>query len=147
MLNEDLITPDHQNEYDWKYIVTDGEYVTGLFSSLDYVLGKMEPIDRFNLLSVVIRPETDCSSIHLDGYDFIGYELLDKDYDISALSNCGGFDETFLPSELNHFGLIADYEKAVDICKRLAANNPDEHHADTNVIAVWRHQTIGKAQG
>ena len=47
---------------------------------------------------------------------------LDKSYDISALTNCGGFDERFLPVDLNEFGLVEDYEKAFEIEKRLLEN-------------------------
>ena len=39
---------------------------------------------------------------------------------------------------------VDDYMKAYDIKKCLLKNNPDEYHADTNVVAVWRHQTIGR---
>jgi len=74
----------------------------------------------------------------------MGYDLLDQDFSISALANCGGFDETFLPADLNEKGLIDDFNKAYNIKKRLFENNPGEHHADTNVIAVWRHKTIGR---
>lgn len=142
-LNEVLIEPDRENEEDWKYIVTDDSYETGFFTSLDYVLQKMQPRERFNLLAVVIEPTRDCQNVKLNDFEFVGYDLLDREYGNSALTNCGGFDETFLPAELNQFGLIEDFEKAYDIKQRLLANNPDEHHADTNVIAIWRHKIIG----
>ena len=61
----------------------------------------------------------------------------------SSLTNCGGFDETFLPSDLNDKALIDDFTKAYNIKKRLLENNPEEHNADTNVIAVWRRKTMG----
>jgi hypothetical protein len=144
MLNEILVEPDYNNADDWKYIHTDGQWQTNFFTSLNYVLEKTRQKNHFNLLTVVINPEQDCRNVNVDGFDFIGYDLLDQDYGISALSNCGGFDETFLPKELNHLGLIDDYNKAFDIQKRLLINNPEEHHADTNVIAVWRHKTIGR---
>lgn len=140
MLNEVLVEPDRKNEDDWNYIVTDNCYETGFFTSLDYVLRKMEPRERFNLLTVVIEPRQDCKSVKLNDFEFVGYDLLDQEYGNSALTNCGGFDETFLPTELNQFGLVKDYEKVYDIKQRLLTNNPDEHHADTNVIAIWRHK-------
>jgi len=31
----------------------------------------------------------------------------------------------------------------MDISDRLYENNPGEDHANTNVIAIWKHQTIG----
>lgn len=144
MLNEVLVEPDRDNSNDWNYIISDEEYETGFFTTLDYVLKNTKQTDRFNLLAVVIEPTQDCKNTKLDEFEFAGYDLLDKDYSISALTNCGGFDETFLPSDLNQYGLIDDYEKAFNIKERLLENNPEEHHADTNVIAVWRHKVIGR---
>jgi hypothetical protein len=143
-LNEILVETDNDNADDWKYIVIVDQYQTGFFTTLDYVLQKTKSKDLFNLLTVVLEPDQDCKNIKLQDFDFIGYELLDHDIGTSALTNCGGFDETFLPNDLNNYGLIDDYEKAYDIKKRLFENNPDEYHADTNVIAVWRHKTIGR---
>lgn len=142
-LNEMLVKPDRSSEEDWKEIVIDEYHETGFFRTLDYVLRKTNKKKGFNLLAIVIEPESDCSLIRLDDYDFLGYDLLDQYYDTSALTNCGGFDETFLPNDLNNVGLIDDYEKAYTIKKNLRENNPMEDHADTNVIAIWRHRVIG----
>lgn len=142
-LNEELVEPDRNNEEDWNYIVQDGYYETSFYRSLDYVLRKIQPKEQFNLLAVAINPTEDCKSVKLDDFEFLGYDLLDQEYFHSALSNCGGFDETFLPSDLNQSGLITEFAKAYDIQRRLLEDNPDEHHADTNVIAIWRHKTIG----
>lgn len=144
MLNEVLVEPDHNSEDDWKHIHTFNIYETGFFTTPDFVLKKMVPADKFNLLAVVIEPVEDCKNLAIDGYEFVGYELLDQEFGNSALSNCGGFEETFSSTDLNDKGLIDDFRKAYDIKKRLLENNPEEHHADTNVIAVWRHKTIGR---
>ncbi|MBC9931046.1 hypothetical protein [Chitinophaga qingshengii] len=137
-LNEVLVEADrHSDEY-WQEIVLEGCYPTGFFRTLDYVLKHTNHPGDFNLLTVVIEPAYDCSFVPLDGYEFLGYDLLDQYYDTSALSNCGGFDETFLPEDLNNVGLIDNYEKAYTIKKKLRENNPGEDHADTNVIAIWR---------
>jgi hypothetical protein len=144
MLNEVLVEPDYDNGSDWDFIHVVDLYQTNFFTTVDYVFKRMKPQDKFNLLSVVVEPDQDCKNILIDGYGFVGYELLDQEFDISALSNCGGFDETFLPSDLNDRGLINDFKKAYEIKKLLLENNPEEHHADTNVIGVWRHKTIGR---
>lgn len=145
MLNECLVEPNRDNEDTWGYmVIAENLYETGFYKTLDYVLQHMEQREQFNLLAVVIEPEQECKNVSLDNFDFVGYDLLDKDYSISALSNCGGFDETFSPADLNNFGLIDEYENAIDIKHRLLENNPEEHHADTNVIAIWRHRTIGR---
>lgn len=143
MLNEILVEPDYDNADDWNFIHTAEEYQTGFFTTLDFVFKRLKARSKFNLLTVVLEPDQDCKKIDVEGYEFIGYDLLDQDFSISALTNCGGFDETFLPTDLNDKGLIEDFTKAYDIKKRLLENNPEEHHADTNVIAVWRHKTIG----
>ncbi|MDR2010670.1 MAG: hypothetical protein LBQ22_09330 [Bacteroidales bacterium] len=144
MLNEVLVEPDYDNAEDWDFIHIVELYQTGFFTTLDFVFKRLKTKEKFNLLTIVIEPDRDCKKINLEDYEFIGYDLLDQSYDISALTNCGGFENTFLPKDLNEKGLIDDFEKAYDIKRRLLENNPDEYHADTNVIAVWRHKTIGR---
>ena len=144
MLNEMLVEPDYDNGDDWNFIHVDGKWQTSFFTTADYVLKTLKPQDKFNLLTVVLEPDQECKDVKIDGYEFVGYDLLDKEYGNSALTNCGGFDESFLPSDLNDKGLIDHVTKAYDIKKRLLENNPEEHHADTNVIAIWRHKTIGR---
>lgn len=144
ILNKGLVKPDYDNADDWNYIHVVEQHQTGFFTTLDFVFKRIKAKGKFNLLAVVLEPEQDCNNINIDGYDFIGYDLLDRDFSISALTNCGGFDETFLPTDLNDKGLINDFTKVYDIKKQLLNNNPNEHHADTTVIAVWRHKTIGR---
>ena len=144
MLNENLVQIDRNNDDDWNHIVIDNYYETGFYTTLEFVLSKMEPKERFNLLTVVVEPTNDCENIEVEDFEFVGYDLLDKEYNISALTNCGGFDESFLPSDLNCYGLIDKYEKSSNIKQQLLENNPEEHHADTNVIAIWRHKILGR---
>jgi hypothetical protein len=144
MLNEILVEPDYDNADDWDCIHIVEQYQTGFFTTLEFVFKRLKPKDKFNLLTIALEPDQDCKDIKIDDYEFVGYDLLDQDFSISALSNCGGFNETFLPTDLNDKGLIDDFKKAYDIKKLLLENNPEEHHADTNVIAIWRHKTIGR---
>jgi hypothetical protein len=144
MINESLVVPDYDDRDDWNFIHNDGKHLTHFYTTVDYVFKRMKPQDKFNLLTVVVAPDRECKDINIDGYEFVGYDLLDEYYGNSALTNCGGFDETFLPSDLNDKGLIDDFLKAYDIKKRLLENNPGHPHADTHVIAVWRHRVIGR---
>lgn len=144
MLNASLVDPDYKDADDWHYIYTSGKFMTPFYTALDYVLRRVTPKDKFNLLTVIINPSQNCRDIVVDGYQFMGYELLDQEFGNSALTNCGGFDESFLPSDLNKYGLIDEYDKAYAVRKLLADNNPDQHHAQTNLIAVWRHKEIGR---
>lgn len=144
MLNENLVEPDYDNAEDWNFIHCDGILQTDFYTTLDFVFRRLKVKDKFNLLTVVLEPDQDCKNINVVDFEFVGYDLLDQDFSISALTNCGGFDDTFLSTDLNDKGLIDDFTKAYEIKKLLLENNPDEHHADTNVIAVWRHKTIGR---
>lgn len=146
MLNGSIVEQDSNNPSDWEFSVVDDLYVTGLFNSLNYVIEKIKDKNRYNLLTVVKEPDSRCEEIQIPDFEFVGYELLDKDYATSALSNCGGFDETFLPSDLNQYGLIDTFENAYDIRERLFANNPEEHHADCYVVAIWRHKEKGRVK-
>jgi len=143
MLNGLAFEPDFDSKYDWNYIVTDGEMVTLFFNSMDYVLEKVKGLKHFNLLAVIKEPRKEKAELEKD-FEFVGYDLTEKDGTISALTNCGGFDETFLPSDLNEFGLISDYDKAMKIQTELPINNPAEHHADCYLYEVWRHKKIGR---
>ena len=144
MLNPVIVDSDFNNLDDWNSMIIENSIDTGFFSTLEFVLQKTKSVKRFNLLAVTKNPAIDCKEYRIKDFDFLGYDLLDLDYEISALSNCGGFDETFLPNELNNLGLISNYEKAFDIKDRLCKNNPQEHHAFTNVIGIWRHKIIGR---
>ena len=146
MLNGVIFEPNRGEKGDWDFIIVDNEYETGLFNSLDYVMEKVKDKERFNLLTVVKEPTEKCEDIRILDFEFVGYELLDKDYSTSALSNCGGFAETFKISDLNHYGLIDSFDKAYDIRDRLFKNNPMEHHADCYVLGLWRHKKLGRVR-
>jgi len=73
----------------------------------------------------------------IDGFDFCGYDLIDR-FEISALTNCGGFDNAFTHKDLNAFGLIPNYQSARKIQLDLESKYPDEEHADCLLFAIWR---------
>ena len=143
-LNELLVEPDRQSTSEWEQIITNGVFETGFYVTEEYILSKIPKVEKFNFLMVAEEPDCECQALLFPEYDFVGYELLDGYYGTSALSNCGGFDETFMPQDLNKFGLLDYLDKALDIRKSLYANNPGEDHADCNIIAVWRHKIIGR---
>lgn len=146
MLNGVVFEPDRGEKGDWDFIILADSYETGLFKSLDYVIEKVKGKTKFNLLTVVKEPTEKCENIEISDFEFAGYDLLDFSYSTSALSNCGGFDETFKPTDLNQYGLIDTFDKAYDIRDRLFKNNPEKHHADCYVFGLWRHKTIGRVK-
>ncbi|SFB33363.1 hypothetical protein [Algoriphagus aquimarinus] len=143
ILNGLAFEPDFDSAEDWKYIVTEEQMITQFFNSLDYVVEKTKDLEYFNLLAVVREPNEAKSKLDSE-FDFIGYDLIETDGDVSALTNCGGFDESFLPKDLNEFGLLTEWAKAKKIQTDLRINNPEEHHADCYLFEVWRHKIIGR---
>ena len=144
MLNEVAFEPERETEEDWNFIITDESYETGFFTSLEYVLEHTTDKKKYNLIAATKEPDKNKRENLSDEFEFLGYDLLDKDYSISALTNCGGFDETFKPSDLNEYGLVTDYSRARQIQKDLVKNNPEEYHADCYLFEIWRHKEIGR---
>jgi len=142
-LNGLVFEPDFDSEDDWKHIITDGYSIVQFFNSIEYVLEKTKGLKYFNLLAVVKEPKRKLSNLY-DEFDFIGYDLIETGGNVSALTNCGGFDESFLPEDLNKFGLVTEWKKAKRIQSDLKINNPEEHHADCFLYEVWRHKIIGR---
>lgn len=143
ILNRLSFTPDLDSVEEWNHIITDEGMVMFFFNSLDYVLSKVKDLEFFNLLAIIKEPKSEKADLSKE-YDFIGYDLIEIGGDVSALTNCGGFDETFLPIDLNAYGLISEYDKAKKIVKELPINNPDEQHTDCYLYEVWRHKIIGR---
>jgi hypothetical protein len=69
---------------------------------------------------------------------FVGYDLIEEQTQISALTNCGGFPETFCNDELNQYGLVTSFTRALEIQRLLPECNPEEHHARCEMYAIWR---------
>jgi len=143
LLNGLAFKPDFDSKDDWNYIVTDQNMVTVFFNSEKYVLEKVKDLKHYNFLAIIKEPKKEKAKLETD-FEFVGYDLIEKEGDISALTNCGGFDETFLPTELNEYGLISDFDKAKKIQTELPINNPAEHHANCYLYEVWRHKKIGR---
>ena len=116
------------------------------FHSLDYVLEKTKDLEAFNLLAVVKNPSETLQDLS-PPFDFLGYDLIEVDGQISALTNCGGFDKSFLPRDLNKFGLIPTWKRAKTVQEDLRVDYPDELHADCDLFEVWRHKIMGRKGG
>jgi hypothetical protein len=123
---------------DWRHNVH-ADYQTAYFRSLDYLRSRAAARPGLAILAILQHPSpAEIEAVVLPGFDFLGYDLLDVHGDVSALTNCGGWDGVFTGDELSPFGLLTDLERADAVCETLRTRYPGEHHAQCDVWAIWR---------
>jgi hypothetical protein len=124
-------------EEDWNHNVH-ADYRLYYFRDLDYLMRRVGSLDAVNILALADEPgESDLA--WLDGrFAFQGFDLVEDQTGISALTNCGGFDKVFSPGDLAPNGLVRDLHRARDIQQSLRRYYPDEPHADCILWAIWR---------
>ena len=129
--------PEELTAADWEYNVH-ADYLAFFFHSLDYLLHRVTGDSPLNILAVVQNPQpADLAAVSLPGFAFAGFDLVDVHGDISALTNCGGFEGVFLNSELSELGLLTDLSRAQQVQAALRAQYPEEPHAECHVWAIW----------
>jgi hypothetical protein len=125
---------------DWSYNLPE-EGMLYYFHSLDYLLKRINHSKEYHILAVTKNPAIPFPHGFDDAnFEFIGYDLIEENGEISALTNCGGFDNTFHKEDLSEYGLITDFSKAVEIKRLLRENNPEERHAICDLWAIWKRR-------
>jgi hypothetical protein len=123
---------------DWDHIVNEN-YRLDYFYQLDYLLSRVAETKRRNILGLYRNPiEHILIPPESGNFEFKGYDLIEEMTQISALTNCGGFPDAFSNDELNHYGIITDFARAVEIRRLLKEKYPDEDHANCELYAIWR---------
>ena len=131
------VLPDFKPEY-WNHIVNE-DFMLHFFTDLNYLRGETATIPRKNLLCVFRNPPAQPSAAQVsEGFEFIGYDLLEKDSGISALTNCGGFAKAFSNSEISEKGLLLTHERSRAVQEALIREYPNEPHADCHLWAIFR---------
>lgn len=95
-------------------------------------------VERFDAETCSHWPKFLAWSFRDARFPFCGFDLIEEQGTISALTNCGGFDKAFLLTDLSECGLIVEYAKAVAVQELLRAEYPDDPHAFCRVWAIWR---------
>jgi len=123
---------------DWDHIVNEN-FRLDYFYHLDYLLKRVSGTPRRNILGLYRNAE-----IHIaeppagKDFRFMGYDMIEDQTQISALTNCGGFPGVFTNDELNCNGLFSEFERASEVRKLLAEKHPEEAHAHCEMYAIWR---------
>ena len=126
------------SDEDWKHIVNEN-FRLDYFCHLDYLLSRVLDKERRNILGLYRNPAAHIAEAPAAGaFKFMGYDLIEEETQISALTNCGGFADCFLNEELNSYGLIGAFDRASEVKRSLVTKHPEEHHAQCELYAIWR---------
>jgi hypothetical protein len=122
---------------DWQHNIHK-DYLTAFFRDLDYLLERFAgKRDEVNILAVCLEPSFEVRETLRDGrFTFQGYDLIGGG--VSAVNNCGGFDEAFQTGDISEVGLFSTYDFAREVQKRLRERYPSEIHADCELWAIWK---------
>ncbi len=143
-LNTEAYSFDSNLKEDLDHNITIDELPTIFCDSLEYLLQRVDSsLKYFNLLAVIKDPSSEKVNLNTE-FSFMGYDLIEIGRGQSALTNNSGFDKTFLPIDINKFGLITDYEKAKRIQFELPINYPDRWNTECYLYELWRHKIIGR---
>jgi hypothetical protein len=122
---------------DWDHNVHEN-FRLNYFYDVDYLMKRTADVLRKNILGIFRNPEKHIDKSPAPDFNFIGYDLIEDETGISALTNCGGFPNSFSNEELNQFGLLTVFRRAADVRQDLKKNNPEEDHANCELYAIWR---------
>ncbi|HEX6288822.1 MAG TPA: hypothetical protein VFZ66_06500 [Herpetosiphonaceae bacterium] len=122
---------------DWEHNIHQDWY-TYFFHDLNYLRARTGD-QAAHILAVMREPAEDPRAAFTDAqFAFLGYDLVEAATGISALTNCGGFDQAFTPADLSDVGLLRDFDAARAVQARLRHAYPHEQHADCDLWAIWK---------
>lgn len=130
------LLPNIEEEY-WPHIVNEN-FMLHFFTDFDFLWTKVADIEPKNVLCVFRNPSGLPDAPSFADFRFLGYDLVDGQFSMSALTNCGGFPDVFDNSELSNVGLLADFHRAVQVQQELRSRHPGESHTDCHLWAVFR---------
>jgi hypothetical protein len=131
------LLPEIRDEY-WPHIVNE-DFMLNFFVDLEFLLAQLSGTGERNLLCVYRNPPTPPRPcIGSVKFEFLGYDLVDVESGVSALTNCGGFPDVFDNAELSSKGLLTSHLRALQVQSELRRRHPEEPHANCHVWAVCR---------
>ena len=131
------------SDEDWQHNVQ-ADYLTDFFTDVEYLLARLAGCSAHHVLAVIREPtEQAIQTVTDERFVFQGYDLIERPgRGISALTNCGGFDLAFKPTDISAVGLFDEYKFARSVQQRLLEHYPDEAHADCSLWAIWKMKDI-----
>ncbi len=95
--------------------------------------------DTQQIIAVILRPNLEpIEYMETRGFTFCGYDLVEEETLISAITDYGGGFDSIPYEKLTEYGLLPTYKDAVLAQLALVEEDPDEPHAHCVVCEVWR---------
>ena len=92
------------------------------------------------IIAIIINPKLESTHKIDSSFEFCGYDLCEEGSAVIAITNCGcEYDKAIDYLSLNKYGLIDNYEVAVDFQRKLIQLYPYESHATCQVIKIYRY--------
>lgn len=121
----------------WPHILNEN-FLLCYFTDLEFMLAQLQENADANILCVFRNPPSQPTAPKTSlPFSFVGYDLVETETGVSALTNCGGFPKAFSNDALNKFGLLDTHGEAVKVQAALVENYPDEEHANCEYWAVF----------
>ena len=126
-----------RTDEDWNHVINEN-FMIDYFHDLEYLLERAQTLPPCEIIGFVKEPDSPFPHGFTDArFTFFGYDLVDWGNNISSLVNCGGFPDCFDNAELNEFGLLPTFERAIEVRDALLRNHPAEPHAKCAVWPLW----------
>lgn len=95
--------------------------------------------DTQQIIAVILRPNLEpIEYMETRGFTFCGYDLVEEETLISAITDYGGGFDSIPYEKLTQYGLLPTYQDAVLAQLALVEEEPDEPHAYCIICEVWR---------
>ena len=130
------ILPNIKAEY-WPHIVNEN-FMLNFFLDFDFLIEQINNIEKKNVLCVFRNPQQIPTAPSAANFKFIGYDLVEVNGGISALTNCGGFPDVFANAELSEVGLLTEFGRANKVQALLRSLYPNDPHANCDLWAIFR---------
>jgi hypothetical protein len=135
MLRPDLFAP--ESEEDWMNCVN-ADFKLSLITNLEYAKKAAKKIMTREKKAELVGVDIELKKGYSPGPLLCGYDIIDRYCDNSLVTNCPN-KELINPADILENGLIADFERALELRDLLRETCPDDDHAcECEVWAVYR---------
>jgi hypothetical protein len=125
---------------DWQF-VSQEEFMLDFFTDLDFVLRRVSGHRPSVVIAVARNPsDAEISDFARPNFELAGFDIVDAQFNASALLNGCNFPGAFDVSELSpESGLIKSRQRAFRIRDVLHQRYPNRDKTPSHVWAIWRY--------